>query len=713
MTGGLQNLFAYEALTGFTFLQTGRILGDAFNYEPPAVGNTGRTPVLIDVALSQIIEENRIAVGTVGSPYIQITIPTPVVATPSGDHLTFLWNYLTQDVITNLIPVFRLPKYLDMIDLVITNDDIQFDFSRMNTAIDTMANTSPYEAAALVLDLSNTYQKNLDQLGWNGTEQLSYWSEQSITNPAIKQAFIDTGFMVFADTDGYGFGVNDLMTGNQNNNYLWGGSGNDIINGLGGDDRLDGDLGDDLINGGAGDDTLNGGNGDDQLNGGTGNDVLNGASGDDVLIGGAGNDTLNGETGNDTYVFNLGDGQDMISDWDWDGTINILKLGAGITTANTQIKTNPNAGGYGLDIELIFNANDRIKIPHYIIDNNINRTVLTEIQFADGTQWTKTDVLQRATENKSTFQGAANDSATLTQNQLTLSGTDLLANDQGDGLSITGVSATSTQGVAVSLNNGVISYASDASAKWQSLGAGQAATDSLSYTIADSFNRTSTATVALTIKGQNDAVVVNQTIAAQSLNAGQALNLSVANAFTDVDQGDVLTWTATAINTAGQAVALPNWLSFDAATQTLTGTAPRQRDAETLNIQLTAQDAAGTTASQQFSVNIASATINGTAGNDTLVGTADIDWINAGTGNDRITTGTGSDELLFNLGDGQDIITDWATNDQFNLNTSLVNLRSTQKINQDLRLNYGKNDAITVTGFYQRTTISHTQSTFC
>jgi len=79
-------------------------------------------------------------------------------------------------------------------------------------------------------------------------------------------------------------------------------------------DILNGSTGDDTLSGGFGDDNLNGGDGNDTLDGGTGYDSLSGGSGNDTLIGGAGNDTLNGGTGADTYVFNRGDGADVITE---------------------------------------------------------------------------------------------------------------------------------------------------------------------------------------------------------------------------------------------------------------------------------------------------------------------------------------------------------------------------------------------------------------
>ena len=58
-----------------------------------------------------------------------------------------------------------------------------------------------------------------------------------------------------------------------------------------------------------------------------GDDVLKGSILDDTFMGGKGSDRLEGGKGNDIYVWNLGDGDDIVSD----GLgANVLKLGAGI-----------------------------------------------------------------------------------------------------------------------------------------------------------------------------------------------------------------------------------------------------------------------------------------------------------------------------------------------------------------------------------------------
>jgi Ca2+-binding RTX toxin-like protein len=128
------------------------------------------------------------------------------------------------------------------------------------------------------------------------------------------------------------FGGNDqdLLNGGSGNDTLSGGDAKDMLFGNAGDDVLNGNNGTDILFGGAGNDDLSGGNdndilngdaGNDTLAGGAGRDALHGGAGNDILIGGTSTDLLDGGAGNDTYVFNFGDGQDVLTETGGDDTI--------------------------------------------------------------------------------------------------------------------------------------------------------------------------------------------------------------------------------------------------------------------------------------------------------------------------------------------------------------------------------------------------------
>ncbi|ADL52807.1 calcium-binding protein [Clostridium cellulovorans] len=123
----------------------------------------------------------------------------------------------------------------------------------------------------------------------------------------------------------YGTASNDNISGTNLNEVIVAIEGNDTIYASGGDDTIYcgaghdgvydgvyGGLGNDTIYGEGDNDRLSGQEGADILDGGIGSDTLFGGVGDDKLIGGSGNDGLYGEGGNDTYIFNKGDGADIV-----------------------------------------------------------------------------------------------------------------------------------------------------------------------------------------------------------------------------------------------------------------------------------------------------------------------------------------------------------------------------------------------------------------
>jgi Ca2+-binding RTX toxin-like protein len=72
-----------------------------------------------------------------------------------------------------------------------------------------------------------------------------------------------------------------------------------------------------VINGTSGDDELIGNAAENNhILGGAGDDFLFGVAGNNILDGGAGNDFMSSGTGQDTFVFRLGDGQNVIQDFD-------------------------------------------------------------------------------------------------------------------------------------------------------------------------------------------------------------------------------------------------------------------------------------------------------------------------------------------------------------------------------------------------------------
>lgn len=155
---------------------------------------------------------------------------------------------------------------------------------------------------------------------WNGGDKdfddSVFTVDLGVTNAALlpKES---TGAAVSSDNDVisggegnddlYGMRGNDTVSGDEGNDRIWGNTGNDELDGGAGNDDVRGGSGDDVVKGGSGDDVVIGNTGNDVVAGGDGNDALSGNSGDDVLLDGDGNDKADGGSGNDTFVAGAGD----------------------------------------------------------------------------------------------------------------------------------------------------------------------------------------------------------------------------------------------------------------------------------------------------------------------------------------------------------------------------------------------------------------------
>ncbi len=153
----------------------------------------------------------------------------------------------------------------------------------------------------------------------------------------------------------------------------------------------------------------------------------------------------------------------------------------------------------------------------------------------------------------------------------------------GDTLTVSAVSETTEAGSSVSISeSGSVTYLTNNAFDY--LAEGESVTDTFTYTIDDGRGGTDTATVSLEIGGINDAPIVSVPIQDQDAIENTAFSFTLpADAFTDVDASDVLTYTATLEDDS----ALPSWLTFDGTT--FTGTPPDGAEG-VINVKVTASD---------------------------------------------------------------------------------------------------------------------------
>ncbi len=129
---------------------------------------------------------------------------------------------------------------------------------------------------------------------------------------------------------------------------------------------------------------------------------------------------------------------------------------------------------------------------------------------------------------------------------------------------------------------------------------GAAQTVALKVTATDASGLSAAETFSLAVVG---APVLKAQTAAQTWLGGKAASFALpSNVFND-PQGQALSYTASLAN----GLALPSWLTFDAATRTFSGTAPLLKQA--LSLRVTATDTSGLAAMETFTVNIAGAPV--------------------------------------------------------------------------------------------------------
>jgi VCBS repeat-containing protein len=151
-------------------------------------------------------------------------------------------------------------------------------------------------------------------------------------------------------------------------------------------------------------------------------------------------------------------------------------------------------------------------------------------------------------------------------------------------------------------------------------------TEVFSYTMRDTAGATSSTTLTVTIHGANDAPVLAVQTGNQSTSVGSAFSLALpAGTFTDVDSGDTLTYSATAIDGS----ALPTWLAFNPGTRTFSGTAT---STGTLGVRVTATDVGGLTASETFNITVTPSTVSLFSSSNTpaILSNSDTSQVNLG-----------------------------------------------------------------------------------
>jgi trimeric autotransporter adhesin len=149
------------------------------------------------------------------------------------------------------------------------------------------------------------------------------------------------------------------------------------------------------------------------------------------------------------------------------------------------------------------------------------------------------------------------------------------------------------------------------------------------------------------VSGVNTGPLLLNPLVDATAPLGESFDLTLpGNVFSDIESQSTLTYVAT----LNDGSALPAWLSFDAQTRSFSGQ-PGAGDTGSLQIRVTATDAGGLSASDEFQLDVGFVVRNGTAGDDVIVGDGSNELIYGLAGDDSLDGADGDDQLFGGTGD--------------------------------------------------------------
>jgi VCBS repeat-containing protein len=389
-----------------------------------------------------------------------------------------------------------------------------------------------------------------------------------------------------------------------------------------------------LVLEGAADLTGQGNDADNLLVGNTGRNGLDGGLGNDTLAGWRGDDILRGGAGADTYVIARGDGFDVVEDLEGDGT---LHCSGDIVQSDITVLADGN--------DLIVRVGDgaasaqgaEVRLRNWI--GAAER--VTRVTFCDGTS------MELVEPNRNSPPVAQPDEAGVLEDGPAAGG-NVLANDSDPDADELTVQDPGTRAGAY----GTLQLHADGSYWYEldstklavrSLAHGQQLVETFEYTAADSHGETSGAVLTVRVTGVNDAPELVAPAADATVEEGKPLAIELDEAmFTDIDQGDVLTYSARLADGGS----LPAWLVFDPHSLTLAGTPPHGEAGQIYSVRVTATDRVGATAEDILAITITECVglnLVGSPGNDILVGSPCNDTLDGAAGADVMEGGAGND----------------------------------------------------------------------
>ncbi len=384
----------------------------------------------------------------------------------------------------------------------------------------------------------------------------------------------------------------------------------------------------------------------DVLTGTANADVIKAHDGDDILQGSTGNDVLIGGTSADVYLFNPGDGLDLIDDSSGGtGDANRVRFGAGITPDMLQLSYGGTSDRGGLTVR-VGQSGDGLFFHAVDADQADGPHAVDTFEFADGTTLTFAQLFDQGVVVQGTDRSDGERFGTFADDlMLGLGGSDTLASGDGNDILIGGTGNDRLSGGAGSdlyvfnLGDGYDEIEEDVDRVGEGEGEGEEGTE------------------------------VNRVRFGIGITAS---DLTLVDTENEEPSPDGFVVSRIDIGTSGDSLVLPNEIDFVPAlkiAEFADGVTLDLYDLYAANLRTDDQIITGTDEQavliggfghDTLSAGSDTTTLLGGGGHDTLIGSAEANLFMGGRGNDLVQGGDGSDTYLFNLGDDIDTIDDQA-----------------------------------------------------
>ena len=452
-----------------------------------------------------------------------------------------------------------------------------------------------------------------------------------------------------------------------------------------GDDNYYAPFGETFIRALGGNDTIYAGDGPYTLEGGAGNDTLSVGSADDTLIGGIGDDVLEGGDGNNLYIFNAGDGHDVINAYS--NGDDAIQFGSGIdpeavtyTRIGNALIISTGSAGDIISLGSFFDSHmftvSTIRFDDgtiHDVDYIISHMNLGILQLTEGNDLYSTDFLYaEAVDGRG--------------------GNDTIGGGQGNDTLYGGAGDDRLDGGVFGADNDLL-----VGGTGNDRMSGYAGDDIYAFTMGDGADRIFDTDGVDTVSFDSSVVVAD----VQYIRDGADLLVTYGDG-SEIAFEYYFTDTALLIEYVSFADGTVHDADYITSHLTLSGVVDLGDDDNIFNGSVYRDFVNGQGGNDSLHGNGGEDTLAGGTGDDVLTGGEENDTLDGGNGNDELLGGAGDDTFLFAAGDGRDNLVDNEGANIVRFAGEILSSGATYfHISDDLVISYGgAQDLLTVSNFF-------------